>query len=413
MWSKSQRSAILNIVKTTIVIFGITGDLSRRKLLPALSHIVASPDGADVSILGVSRRDVGVAGLISEAGGSDELAARTHIHTMDLAEPTDYWVLKARLNEDSPDQIVIYLSVPPGAAAQIVDLLGESGINDPRVRILFEKPFGFDEASARDVIARSSRYFTDDQLFRIDHYMAKEVAHEVIRLRRNAENHHHAWSNESIERIVVSAIESIGVEGRATFYEQTGALRDIIQGHLMQLLSLVLLRMPTEYTDEQLPGLRLATLESILPADPRLAVRAQYEGYQEEVENIGSLTETFVSLQLQSIDPRWKDVPLQLVTGKALNAKRTAIEVFYKDGSSDTFEEGAVHYDGRRLDAYERVLLEAIAGRRTIFTGSEEVIRSWEVVAPVQAHWEMEEIIKLYAQGSDAVSIITSDTSHI
>jgi len=400
-------------VKTTIVIFGITGDLSRRKLLPALSHIVASPEGADVSILGVSRRDVDVAELVTEAGGSPELVARTHIHTMDLAEPTDYWVLKSRLNEDNPDQIVIYLSVPPGAAAQIVDQLGEAGINDSRVRILFEKPFGFDEASARDVIARSSRYFADDQLFRIDHYMAKEVAHEVIRLRRNAENHHHAWSNESIERIVVSATESIGVEGRATFYEQTGALRDIIQGHLMQLLSLVLLRMPADYSDEQLPELRLAALESILPADPRLAARAQYEGYDEEVENLGSLTETFASLQIQSIDTRWKDVPLQLVTGKALNEKRTAIEVFYKDGSIDTFEEGAVHYDGRRLDAYERVLLEAVAGRRTIFTGSDEVIRSWEIVAPVQAHWEMDDTITIYDKGADVESVIEAANSHI
>ena len=400
-------------MKTTIVIFGITGDLSRRKLLPALSHIVASPEGADVSILGVSRRDVDVAELVTEAGGSPELVARTHIHTMDLAEPTDYWVLKSRLNEDNPDQIVIYLSVPPGAAAQIVDQLGEAGINDPRVRILFEKPFGFDEASARDVIARSSRYFSDDQLFRIDHYMAKEVAHEVIRLRRNAENHHHAWSNESIERIVVSATESIGVEGRATFYEQTGALRDIIQGHLMQLLSLVLLRMPANYTDEQLPELRLAALESILPADPRLAARAQYEGYDEEVENLGSLTETFVSLELQSLDSRWKDVPLQLVTGKTLNKKRTAIEVFYKDGSIDTFEEGAVHYDGRRLDAYERVLLEAVAGRRTIFTGSDEVIRSWEIVAPVQAHWEMDDTITIYDKGADVESVIEATNSHI
>jgi glucose-6-phosphate 1-dehydrogenase len=397
-------------MKTLLVIFGITGDLSGRKLLPALSNIIAENPAQELSILGVSRRDANVAQLVLDTTRNQELATRTSLHTMDLAEVGDYAGLKEALGTYNADQTLMYLAVPPGAAAQIVDLLGEAGINSPDIHLLFEKPFGYDLESAQDFLERTARYFSEEQIFRIDHYMAKEVSAEIIRLRRNAENHHHSWGNASIKAIEIVASEKIGIEGRASFYEQTGALRDFVQGHLMQLLSLILMKVPGELDDNQLPALRLAALLSIVVALPEEALRAQYEGYQEEAQNPGSQTETFVSVTLKSDDENWQDVPLRLTTGKALDEKRSYITIHYKDGTSDVFEEGKVISEGhRQLDAYERVLLEAIAGRKMLFTSGEEVLRAWEILTYIQQAWAMDKVpLRQYQQGASAASVIDS-----
>lgn len=389
-------------MKTKLVIFGITGDLSTRKLLPALEHIIGTQDYQDVSIVGVSRRDVDVADLLQSATGSTALVDRTTVFTMDLAVADDYGRLKDYLALGDDQQAVIYLSVPPSAAADIVDLLGKAGLNTGNVKLLFEKPFGFDLFSAQDFIDRTKRYFDEQQLYRIDHYMAKEIAADILTLRSNAENHHRSWGAHSIASVDIVASEKIGIEGRTTFYEQTGALRDFIQGHLMQLLSLVLMDIPADFDIAGLPTYRLEALLQLWPADPRLATRSQYIGYQEEVENKGSQTETFVSMDLSSSDPHWQGVKLRLVTGKALSEKRSFITVHYNDGTQDVFEEGAVRAGDNRLpDAYERVLIEAIAGNKALFTSSDEVIRSWEIVRPVQQVWEMnQKAIAQYQQGS-------------
>lgn len=397
-------------MKTLLVIFGITGDLSGRKLLPALSHIITDNPGRELSILGVSRREVDVKQLVLDSTANQSVADCTELYTMDLAEAGDYDGLKEAVNAYEADQTLMYLAVPPGAAAQIVDLLGAASINSPDIHLLFEKPFGYDLESARDFLQRTARYFTEQQIFRIDHYMAKEVSAEVIRLRRNAENHHHSWGNASIKAVEIVASESIGIEGRASFYEQTGALRDFVQGHLMQLLSLVVMKVPSGFSDDQLPAMRLAALHLINVATPEAGVRAQYEGYQEEAQNPGSKTETLVNITLTSSDENWEGVPLRLTTGKALNEKRSFITVHYKDGTHNVFEEGAIVSKGhRKLDAYERVILEAIAGRKALFTKGEEVIRSWEVLNYIQQAWAMDETaLKVYKQGSSAQSVIES-----
>jgi glucose-6-phosphate 1-dehydrogenase len=391
MYSKKDKT-----MKTQLVIFGITGDLAGRKLLPALKEIIGTGEYDDLSIVGVSRREVDTSQLLA---AQPELIKRTSVYTMDLADVAAYDGLKQSLDAAQADQTLFYLSVPPGAAADIVDFLGEAGLNTPQYKVLFEKPFGYDLISAQEFIERTARYFQEEQLYRIDHYMAKEVAAQLLQLRRNAENHHHSWNNQSIRRVTVVASEKIGIEGRAQFYEQTGALRDFIQGHLLQLLSLVLINKPGA---KALPAERLEVLKQIKPADPSKATRAQYEGYQEEVENPGSPVETFASLELESTDPAWEGVELRLITGKALNEKRSYIQIDYSDGKSDVFEEGKfLTQDARALDAYERVLIEAIAGRKEIFTTSPEVLRAWEIVAPVQEAWSMSrEALETYSVGS-------------
>ena len=373
---------------TKLIIFGITGDLSRRKLLPALSDIVKSGQCQPLSIIGVSRRDVDVADTLGEH--AETLASITRMAQVDVAKLEDYQRLREQVALQEDEQAVVYLSVPPGAAADVADFLGEAGLNGSNVKLLFEKPFGYDAQSAHDFIQRTRRYFDDGQLYRIDHYMAKEVAMALLELRSDAASHHHQWSNASVERVEVLASETLGVEDRAQFYEQTGALRDVVQGHLLQLLSLVL--MEPVATDELslLPAKRLAALASLHPVDPSTSVRAQYAGYDEEVGNPGSQTETFVSLDLASTDARWKNVPIRLTTGKRLSEKKTAVTIEYTDGTIDVFIEGEARSSLDQLrPAYERVLLEAINGNKHIFTTSPEIIRAWEILADVQQSWAM------------------------
>lgn len=388
-------------MKTQLVIFGITGDLSGRKLLPALESILETGQYDDVSIVGVSRKEVDVPALLS---AQPSLVDRTSVFTMDLSQDADYKRLKVYLEAANADQTLFYLSVPPGAAADIVDFLGQAGLNTPNYKVLFEKPFGFDLGTAKEFIDRGARYFNEEQLYRIDHYMGKEIAVELLKLRQNAENHHHHWNNQSVKSITVVATEEIGIEGRVQFYEQTGALRDFVQGHLMQLLSLVLIQNPTP---EGLPAQRLSALMALAPVNPSKATRAQYEGYQDEVQNPGSTTETFVAFGVESSDPAWQHVPIRLVTGKALHEKSSYISVEYTDGTEDVFDEARLQEkEGSRLNAYERVLIEAISGRKEIFTSSAEVIRSWEILAPLQESWSMDdEPLAQYTPGTDVTAL--------
>ncbi len=383
-------------MKTTIVIFGITGDLSRRKLLPALSALREA--GHDFDVVGVSRRQVDVATLLTEANAMS-IVDQTTIFTMDLADVNDYHRLRTRLSDDNDRQILMYLSVPPAAAASITELLAKADLNRHNVKILFEKPFGFDVESAKDFIEQTAKYFNEDQLYRIDHYMAKEVAAEIMKFRAESQ-HDHRWDRRSISSVEVIASETIGVEGRTVFYEQTGALRDVLQGHLLQLLTLIIMNVEGISSLDEIAQRRLIALENLKEADVTLSIRGQYEGYDEEVDNVGSQTETFVTVDLSSRDSAWNGVVLRLITGKKLDAKRSAIEINYHDGSSQMFEENLTS-----TDAYQRVLLDAIAGRRAIFTTSPEIVRAWEIVEPLQYAWSDDSPLVVYPSGSTPAAI--------
>lgn len=426
-------------MKTKLLIFGITGDLSTRKLLPALKQIIATGEFDDLSIIGVSRRQVDVRELLVGSIGDDSLQDRVSVFSMDLANRQEYHKLKEYVALAEDEQLIVYLSVPPSAATDIVDFMGEAGINTPNVKLLFEKPFGVDLESAKDVIRRTARYYQEDQIYRIDHYLAKEMAQNIVAVHGGNALFMHLWNNAAVEKIEVMALEKIGIEGRADFYEQTGALRDVVQGHLMQLLALTLMRIPTDFNWSELPALRYEALRHIQPADPSLAVRAQYEKYQEEVHNTGSLTETFVSLQLRSDDPRWEGVPLVLTTGKAMNEKTTEVQIHFRKfheaqsncltlriqpnegvgvdlftktpGYDRQFETQQLSFtypeDVVLPDAYEQVLVDAIRSRKSLFTTSEEVLRSWEILQPVQSSWNMApDVPRVYSSGSTISDIV-------
>jgi glucose-6-phosphate 1-dehydrogenase len=425
-------------MKTKLLIFGITGDLSIRKLLPALKEIYATGEFDDLSIIGVSRRDVNVDELLTSSLGDAELADKVSIFSMDLAKSDDYTRLKDYVALGDDEQLIAYLSVPPAAATDIVDFMGQAGLNTPNVKILFEKPFGMDLTSAHDMIAHTARYYTEEQLYRIDHYLAKEMAQNIVAFRGRNALFGNIWNNNFVQAIEVVASEKIGIEGRAHFYEQTGALRDLVQGHLMQLLALTLMDIPHDFEWNELPALRLRALEQLQPVDPAKAYRAQYEGYQDEAGNPGSLTETFVALELESKQPRWLDVPIRLITGKALAEKTTEIRIHLKklhEAQSNTivfriqpnegidielfakkpgydrdFETRHLELkfpeDAKLPDAYEHVLVDAIRGQKNLFTSGPEVIRSWEILAPLQHAWSMShEQLPTYPVGSSVEDI--------
>jgi len=407
---------------TKLLIFGITGDLSTRKLLPALSEIIKTGEYDDIKIIGVSRREVDIAELFRASANAQALESRTEVFSMDLARGSDYDRLREYVNLTSDEQLIVYLSVPPSAASQIVDFMGEAGMNTPNTKLLFEKPFGVDLTSAEEMIARSARYYNEEQIYRIDHYLAKEMSQNIVAFREGNALFTHLWNNQAIEKIEIIATEAIGIEGRAGFYEQTGALRDVLQGHLMQLLALILMDIPAELDWDTLPELRLEALRVLMSADPARAVRGQYDTYQTEVGNLGSLTETFAAVELASAASQWKGVPLRLITGKALDRKTTEIRIhfrkrhtmqsncltFYiqpnegvaielftkKPGYEREFESRQLAFtypeDASLPDAYEQVIVDAIRSRKSLFTSSEEVLESWRVLQPILNAWSME-----------------------
>ncbi len=419
---------------TKLLIFGITGDLSRRKLIPALERIAETGEYDDLEIIGVSRREVDASMLIRDP----RLAARTQIVTMDLADATAYEHLRRTINLGEDDQLLIYLSVPPTASGQIVQLLGRAGINDTHVKLMLEKPFGTDLESARHMAEQIEEFYDDAQVYRIDHYLAKEMVQNIVAFRGHNALFAHVWDNSAIEKIEVNAFEQLDIEGRAQFYEQTGALRDLVQGHLMQLLSLVIMDIPGDMPWSQVSQHRLDALGQLRPARIEDAVRAQYEGYREEVGNARSNVETFVSVQLESRADKWQDVPLVLTTGKALDQKRTEIKVHFKKFHAAQTnclvfrihpEEGIeialntlkpdyeYEYEETRLsfaypadvvlpDAYEQVIVDAIRGHKHIFTSNAEVIRSWEVLQPLVEFWQSHALDVNYQKGATVEQVL-------
>ncbi|MFZ1242799.1 MAG: glucose-6-phosphate dehydrogenase [Candidatus Saccharimonas sp.] len=426
-------------MRTKLLIFGISGDLSRRKLLPALKRILLTEEFQDdLSIIGVSRQPDDVRQILTRSLGDDSLADKFSMFTMDLAKPAKYHELKKYINLQDDEQLLAYFSVPPSIATSIVDFMGEAGINTPNVKILFEKPFGVDLASAEDIIARTTRYFKEEQLYRIDHYLAKEMSQNIVAFRGGNALFSHIWNNQAIESIEVLATEKIDIEGRAQFYEQTGALRDLVQGHLMQLLALTLMEIPAEFDWDTLASFRLKALEQLTIADPADTYRAQYKGYQDEVANEGSLVETFASVGLTSNDPRWKNTPIRLVTGKALSRKTTEVRIHLKKqrlaqsnkiifriqpnegisielyikkpGYDRQFERRSLSFsypeDEVLPDAYEQVIVDAIRSRKSLFTSGDEVLRSWKILSRVQESWHMDnDPLPLYRKGSSLKQI--------
>ncbi len=425
-------------MKTKLVIFGITGHLAQHKLLPALSRVIDSDKCEDLSIIGVSRRPVQQFEVLGEHHTS--LQGTTSMFHMDPTNDDDYLHLKDYIDQQSDEQVLFYLSVPPLSVGGIIEKLGAASLNSHQNKLLLEKPFGTDYSSALSMIHHTSKHFNESQIYRIDHYLAKEMAQNIVTFRAQNAIFSYLWSNKYIEKIEISALERVDIEGRSDFYEQTGALRDIVQGHLLQLLALILLDLPDneELKWSSLPERRYQALSSLELAQPSHAIRGQYDGYRAEVGNTDSNVETFVHLELASADSRWKGVPILLTTGKALDKKETKVKISFrnigkrqrndltfsiqpdegievdlvtkKPGYEQESELQKLGYNYPKNtylpDAYEQVLVDAVESRKSLFASSAEVLRAWEILSPLQQSWQHSNDIRIYPKGFDTNSVI-------
>jgi len=433
---------------TILVIIGISGDLSKRKLLPAIGAIASvgmTPE--QFRIVGVTRQNnINLNNLLKNTNNKDYLIENTEIFEMDLDNTDDYKRLKDHLVDIEKDfgasaQYLFYLSVPPTVAESIIGFIGEMKMGDKNnTKLLLEKPFGVDLETAEELSQNIDKYFDKEQIYRIDHYLAKETAQNIIVFRDGNSLFKKTWNKDFIEKIEIVVSEDIGIEGRASFYEQTGALRDF-QSHLFQLLSLVLMDLPENDNLNEVPQLRLKVLQSLSIDDiEKDVVRGQYEGYKGEVGKEDSNVETFVSMKLKSSLEKWLGVEISLTTGKALKEKLTEIKISYRKEKDHESNELSLqlqpkeeisfnmwakrpgyeyrvsphnlsfkykeHYD-ILPEAYEQVLFNAINGDHSLFTTSDEVIEAWKIIDAIQKKWKKNgDDLRIYKKGSNIEEII-------
>lgn len=423
-----------------IVIFGITGDLSKRKLLPALYHLFHQkilPD--NTKVIGTSRRPLAVEDLLHLIEDSvsyrqevcksetlSRLGQALNTVQIDPINTFDYKKLKAKLDSlDKPyaRTRLFYMSIPPAAYEPIIEHLALAGLNSKQNRILLEKPFGYNLDSAQQAIKVVHEAFEENQIYRIDHYLAKETAQNLLAFRKHNPIFMPLWNSQHISQVHVRQFETLGIEGRANFYEQTGALRDMIQSHLMQLLALTLMDVPENMTSKAIHQAKQNFFSQLNLADEKQAIRGQYNGYKAEVSNQLSSTETYVKVSLSSQSKAWQGTEMILEHGKAMAETSAKITVSFrtprerrhnsltfqiqpnegisldlivkKPGFDNNMEHAALNFryqdtfkDTVQVDAYERVLMDAVNGDQSLFAADEEVLTTWRVLQPLLDHWQ-------------------------
>jgi glucose-6-phosphate 1-dehydrogenase len=443
-----------------VVLVGATGDLSRRKLLPGLFHLAAAGFIPGLRIIGVSLDDIDpdrFRTMVKEA--LDRFSARK-IGEADwsaFAETLDYVPLAAgagavkeaveraerSLGGGVESRRVHYLSVPPAAALSAVRMLHEAGLVE-RCRVIMEKPFGTDLATAVSLNAQLHQVFAEDQIFRIDHFLGKEAAQNILAFRFANGLFEPIWNRNFIDHVQIDVPETLGLDRRAAFYEATGAYRDMVVTHLFQILAFTAMEAPTALEPAPISEEKNKVFRSMLPIDPKDVVRGQYVGYRSEPGvDPESDTETFIALKCVIDNWRWAGVPFFLRTGKRLAEGQRIISIAFREPPKSMFPAGSgvgaqgpdhltfdladaskmsLSFYGKRpgpgmrldklsmqfalhetgwigdvLEAYERLILDAMRGDRTLFTTSEGIERLWEVSTPLL---EAPPPVRLYQQGS-------------
>ncbi|WP_245988065.1 glucose-6-phosphate dehydrogenase [Sphingobium fluviale] len=456
----------------TILLFGATGDLSRRMLLPSLYALsldrLISPDLRIFCTARSSLDDEGFRAMAYAAleeflpeGRKNEVGMkafveRLHYQPLDATKIEDFGLLAARIGSIS-DGLSIFLSTAPSLFEATLRGLKEAGLTGQDVRIGLEKPLGTDLASSRQINEAVAQAFTEAQTFRIDHYLGKETVQNLLALRFANMLFEPLWSAQTIEHIQITISETVGLEGRADFYDGAGALRDMVQNHMLQLLALTAMEPPAEFNASAIRDEKVKVLRSLRPVGEQEWVIGQYgagavdgqpvKGYIEELEK-PSRTETFVAIKAHVDNWRWHGVPFYLRTGKRLGERRSEIVIQFKPVPHNIFaarggqvvanrliirlqpeeyvrllvmakepgidEAGIVlrevpldlslthAFSGtvRRI-AYERLLLDLIANDQTLFVHRDEVEAQWQWVDAIRAQWDKAQATpKGYGAGS-------------
>jgi glucose-6-phosphate 1-dehydrogenase len=451
---------------TVVVIFGASGDLTKRKLLPALFHLEQSnllPE--EFSVVGVARRPLqgefekDMREGILQFGGVqegekklDEFMQKVSYFAMNFDDPGGYDKLKTLLEgidqkQGTKGNRLFYLATAPEYFAEIIEQLGGHGMAKPQqgnVHVIIEKPFGHDLASARQLNDEVNRVFAEDQIFRIDHYLGKETVQNILIFRFANGIFEPVWNRNYVDHVQITAAEDIGIEGRGPFYEKAGALRDVIQNHVMELLSFVALEPPVSFEADSMRREKVKVWRSVQPIHFMDAVRGQYgpgkvdgkdvKGYrQEDRVDPNSSTETYAALKVGIENWRWAGVPFYLRAGKRLAKRVTEITIQFKQPPQLLFksqsgacrelqpnliamriqpDEGISLRFGAKVpspnmevcpvnmnfsyaeafgkssaNGYERLLLDAMLGDATLFAHRDGVEATWSLLTPILDYW--------------------------
>jgi len=441
-----------------VVLVGATGDLAARKLLPGLFHLASAGFIPGCRIIGVSLDQMDVEAFrkltraaldsFSTRKFSDEewIAFSACLDYVPLAAGADALkeaVLRAEQSFEGESRRLHYLSVPPSAALPAVRLLGQAGLT-AHARIIMEKPFGTDLASAVSLNSRLHEVFAEDQIFRIDHFLGKEPAQNILAFRFANGLFEPIWNRNFIDHIQIDVPETLSLGARAGFYEATGAFRDMVVTHLFQILAFVAMEAPTALEPAPISEEKNKVFRSMMPIQPTDVVRGQYTGYRSEAGvSPESETETFIALKCHIDNWRWAGTPFLLRTGKRLAEGQRIISIAFREPPKSMFPAGSgvgaqgpdhltfdladaskmsLSFYGKRpgpgmrldklslqfamrdtgfigdvLEAYERLILDAMRGDRTLFTTAEGIERLWEVSTPLI---ESPPPVRFYAPGS-------------
>ncbi len=461
-----------------LVIFGASGDLAKRKLIPAfieLYHQKLMPER--FAILGVSRTEYSDSSFRTEMARSikefiddkdisktliDDFVKNVYYQTIDTAKAEDYKFVKNKLNEidnilKTNGNYIFYLSTPPSLYEIIPKNLAQQGLNKNKKgwrRVIIEKPFGYDLKSAIDLNNKLLEDYDEEQVYRIDHYLGKETVQNLFVTRFSNGIYEPLWNRNYVDHVEITSAESLGVEGRGGYYDHSGALRDMVQNHLLQMVGFVAMEPPSSLDSKAIRNETLKVFQSFRPIKESevksVAIRGQYVaskirgekvlGYREEKGvDTNSKTETYAALKFYIDNWRWGGVPFYIRTGKRLPTKVTEIVIHFKATPHYLFskkqnseacnkliiriqpDEGILlkfgmkvpgagfevqnvnmdfHYrdlaDEKLPNAYERLLHDAMLGDSTLFARGDAVEEAWKFITPIQKVWNNDKLIKIY-----------------
>ena len=472
-------SRVIPVETFDLVIFGGTGDLARRKILPGLfRRFLAGQMPPGSRVIGAARADLDDAGYramiaaaIAEFGGAEAKDTVGLASFMDCLHyvPIDAtgdggWAKLAGLMTQ-PVVRAFYFSVAPSLFGALAERLHQHGIADASSRIVVEKPFGRDLETARALNHTLAAYFAETQIYRIDHYLGKETVQNLMAVRFANVLFEPLWNNHYVDHIQITVAETVGVGGRGAYYDKSGAMRDMVQNHLMQLLCLIAMEPPSHFDADAVRDEKLKVIRALQPIDPHHIVRGQYDAtadapnYRDDAENPRSFTESFIAMKCHIANWRWAGVPFYIRTGKKLKGRSSEIAVVFQDLGHSIFEgDKDAHRNilairlqpnegmdlqvtikepgpgGMRLidvpldmsfaklgddveeapDAYERLIMDVIRGNQTLFMRGDEVEAAWAWTDPIIAGWEgRNDVPKLYDAGStgpdDALMLMHRD----
>jgi glucose-6-phosphate 1-dehydrogenase len=478
-------SRVIPVDLFDLVIFGGTGDLARRKILPGLfRRFCAGQMPAQARVIGAARKAIeteGYRALVREAIVEyGETAQATPEQIARFLERIDYvaidatgdegWAELQRLMAGTQRVEAYYFSVAPALFGEIAERLQKWGMADAEARIVVEKPFGRDLASARALNKTLAAYFNEDQIYRIDHYLGKETVQNLMAVRFGNMLFEPLWNSQYVDHIQITVAETVGVGGRGEYYDQSGAMRDMVQNHLMQLLCLIAMEPPARFAPDAVRDEKLKVIRALDPVADYHIVRGQYQenpedpvahpSYRTAVGNPRSRTESFIALRTQISNWRWAGTPFYLRTGKRMAARSSEITVVFKDTPHSIFSEDAGRHrnvlsirlqpnegitlgvtikepgpggmrlidvpldmsfaetldpdDVEHVDAYERLIMDVIRGNQTLFMRGDEVEAAWAWTDPIIEGWEARnDVPKPYDHGStgptDAAQLMRRD----